>query len=141
MSPLGAWLARLPGKRLLVELALRGVLHDRRLLSDERIAEYLQGARRPGGFAAVRSLGASLEQHDRVVQDALSSVRAPTLVVWGREDAWIPLSDAARFAAAIAGARQVTIADSGHLPQEERPQELLRVLRSFLRQVETGGPE
>ena len=141
MSPLGALIARLPGKRLLVELALRDALHDRRLLTDERVAEYLQAARRPGGFAAVRSLGASLESRNGVVQDALAGVRAPTLVVWGREDAWIPLADAARFAAAIAGARQVTIEGCGHLPQEERPQELLRVLREFLRSAEPGmGP-
>lgn len=139
MSPAGELLARLPGKRLLVELVLADVLHDRRLLTQERVAEYLQSARRPGGFASVRSLGASLESRYGVVQDALADVRAPTLVVWGREDAWIPLADAARFAAAIAGARQVTIDDSGHLPQEERPQELLRVLREFLREVEAGG--
>ncbi len=139
MSPLGALIAHLPGKRLLVELALRDVLHDRRLLTDERVAEYLQAARRPGGFAAVRSLGASLESRQAVVQDALTDVHAPTLVVWGREDAWIPLADAARFVAAIAGARQVTIEGSGHLPQEERPQELLRVLREFLRSVESGA--
>lgn len=138
MSPAGALLARLPGKRLLVELVLADVLHDRRLLTPERVAEYLQSARRPGGFAGVQSLGASLASRYGVVQDALADVRAPTLVVWGREDAWIPLADAARFAAAIAGARQVTIDDAGHLPQEERPQELLRVLREFLGEVEAG---
>ena len=63
-------------------------------------------------------------------------MRAPTRVVWGSEDAWIPVSDAARFAAAIGGARRVTIPDCGHLPQEERPQELVRELRGFLAEVE-----
>jgi pimeloyl-ACP methyl ester carboxylesterase len=30
----------------------------------------------------------------------------------------------------------VTIPDCGHLPQEERPQELVRALRGFLAEVE-----
>jgi len=137
LSPLGAMLARLPGKRLAVELVLRQVLHDPRLVTDERVAEYLRAARRPGSVAALRSLGASLRGRPGVVQDALARVRAPTLVVWGKEDDWIPLRDAARFAAAIAGAKEMVIADAGHLPQEERPQELLRVLREFLRSVES----
>jgi len=137
LSPTGALLARLPGKRVLVELVLRQVLHDPKLVTDERVAEYLRDARRPGSFATVRSLGASLRGHYGVVQAALGRVKAPTLVVWGKEDAWIPLGDAARFAAAIAGARQAVIADAGHLPQEERPQELLLLLRDFLHQAES----
>lgn len=139
MSPLAGLLLRLPGQRLLVELALRDVLREPRLLTDERVAEYLQAARRPGAAAAVRSLGASLGDRYSAVQEALPGVRAPTLVVWGRDDDWIPLADAARFVAAIPGARQVTIEGCGHLPQEQRPRELLRALREFLGQVEAGG--
>jgi pimeloyl-ACP methyl ester carboxylesterase len=138
MSPLGSLLARLPGKRLLVELALRQVLHDPRLVTDERVAEYLVAARRRGGFASVQSLGASLRDRYGLVQQALASVRAPTLIVWGREDAWIPLRDAAAFAAAISGARQEVIEGSGHLPQEEKPDALRRILRRFLASAEAG---
>ncbi len=136
-SRAGALLARLPGQRLLIELALRQVFHDPRLVTDERVAEYLQAVRRPGSYPAVRSLHASFSGRERVVEDALGGVRAPTLVVWGREDAWIPLADAGRFVAAISGARQVTIEDCGHLPEEERPRELLGALREFLAQVES----
>lgn len=135
MSPFGSLLARLPGQRLFVELALRDVLRERRLLTDERVAEYLQAMRQPGSAAALRSLGVSLEQGYGAVQDALAGVRAPTLVVWGRDDDWIPAADASRFTAAIAGARLVTIAGCGHLPQEQKPRELLRVLREFLTAV------
>jgi pimeloyl-ACP methyl ester carboxylesterase len=135
MSPLGGLLSRLPGQRLFVELALRDVLREPRLLTDERVAEYLQGTRQPGSPAAIRSLGASLEERYGAVEDALPGVRAPALVVWGRDDGWIPVADAERFRAAIAGARLVTIAGCGHLPQEQKPQELLRVLLEFLSSV------
>ena len=139
MSPLGELMARLPGKRLLVELALRQVFYDERLVTAERVAEYLRDAKRPAGYLSVRSLGESLRGQERIVEDALAKVRAPTLVVWGRHDAWIPLATAARFTSAIAGSRQVLIADSGHLPQEERPQELLGELTRFLANVSPPG--
>ena len=132
MSPLGQAASLLPGKRLLVELALRQVFHDPALVTGERVAEYLDAVRQPGSFAALRSLGASLGGRDAVVSDALARVTAPTLVVWGRDDRWIPLAHAGRFARAIAGARSAVIEDSGHVPQEEQPRELLRLLREFL---------
>lgn len=137
VSPFAGLLAHLPVERLLVEAALRQVLYDRRLLTDERVAEYLEAARRPGSFAAARSLAVSLAGRERLVEDALADVRAPTLVVWGRDDRWIPVRDAARFAGAIAGARELTLARCGHLPQEERPRELLAALREFLRPIES----
>ncbi len=139
MSPLGGMLTRLPGQRLFVELALRDVLREPRLLTRERVAEYLQAAGQPGSAASARSLGVSMAGRYEAVQDALPLVRAPTLVVWGGDDDWIPVADAERFRAAIAGARSVTIAGCGHLPQEQRPQELLRLLREFLGSAEAGA--
>jgi pimeloyl-ACP methyl ester carboxylesterase len=124
--------SRLPGQRLLVELALRQVFRDPSLVTRERVAEYLAGVRQPGAFAALRSLGDSLGDRSGIVKEALPRVRAPTLVVWGRADAWIPLEQAGRFTSAITGSRLAIIEDSGHVPQEEQPRELLRLLREFL---------
>lgn len=59
-------------------------------------------------------------------------VRAPTLLVWGDEDRMVPLSSGKRLARAIAGARLEIIPACGHMPHVERPQQLLRVVRSFL---------
>jgi len=132
MSPLGRLVSELPGKRLLVELALHQVFRDPSLVTRERVAEYLAGVRQPGAFAALRSLGDSLGERAGIVREALPRVSAPTLVVWGRADAWIPLEQASRFTAAIAGSRLAIVEDAGHVPQEERPRELLRLLREFL---------
>ena len=58
-------------------------------------------------------------------------MRVPTLVIWGRYDAWIPVSHADRFAHDIAGA-QVKILEAGHMPQEERPAETAALIAGFL---------
>jgi pimeloyl-ACP methyl ester carboxylesterase len=61
----------------------------------------------------------------------LASVQAKTLVLWGRFDPWLPESHADRFVAEIKGARKVVL-ETGHLPQEERPAEVARLIGDFL---------
>jgi len=84
---------------------------------------------RPGATDAVRSL---MAQQSRFGLPALADeVRVPTLIIWGRGDRWIPLTDADRFVAAIPGARKVVLEDCGHVPQEERPAEVVHLLEEF----------
>jgi len=136
MSPAGSVIARLPGKRLVVEASLRQVFHDGAHVTPERVSEYLAAARRPGTFPAMRSLGASLADRAAVVSQALPRIGAPTLVLWGDDDRWIAIAHADRFVAAIPGARRVVIAACGHVPQEEKPEEVARLLLAFLAQAE-----
>jgi pimeloyl-ACP methyl ester carboxylesterase len=65
-------------------------------------------------------------------------VRAPTLIVWGRYDTWIPPRDAERFEADIPGAR-VVLVETGHMPQEERPAETAALIERFL-SAEVSAP-
>ena len=66
------------------------------------------------------------------MQAALPRIQAPTLVLWGDDDRWIPIAHADRFVAAIPGARKVVIPACGHVPQEEKPEEVARLLLEFL---------
>ena len=116
--------------RPLVTLSLRQVFHDDRLVTPERVAEYVAPLRRPGATAAVR--GILLDTDALGFPGIVHSVRAPTLILWGRYDEWIPVRDADRFAADIPGAR-VALMDAGHMPQEERPAETAALIEDFLR--------
>jgi pimeloyl-ACP methyl ester carboxylesterase len=80
--------------------------------------------------AAAQALLASGD--DMGVPALVTRVRVPTLVIWGREDAWVPVTQADRFLAAIPGSRKVVIDACGHLPQEERPAEVAALLEEFL---------
>jgi pimeloyl-ACP methyl ester carboxylesterase len=53
-------------------------------------------------------------------------------VIWGRDDAWIPVDHADRFVETIPGARKVVLERCGHMPQAERPEEVALLLREFL---------
>jgi pimeloyl-ACP methyl ester carboxylesterase len=121
--------------RPMVTLALRQVFHDHRLVTPERVAAYVEPLRRPGAAAALNRL--LLATDDLGFPEVIRSVHAPTLVVWGRYDTWIPVRDAARFAADIPGA-QVVLVDAGHMPQEERPAETAALVARFLAEVSAG---
>jgi pimeloyl-ACP methyl ester carboxylesterase len=116
----------LPIRRALVTLALRQLFHDDRLVTRERVDEYVAPLLRPGAVAAAQALLASGD--DLGLPGLVAQVRVPTLVVWGRQDAWIPVAQADRFLAAIPGSRKVVIDGCGHLPQEERPSEVTALL-------------
>jgi pimeloyl-ACP methyl ester carboxylesterase len=59
-------------------------------------------------------------------------IRVPTLIVWGEKDRLIPVFDAPRVQALIAGSRLVRIPDAGHLPQREQPEAFARAVAEFV---------
>jgi pimeloyl-ACP methyl ester carboxylesterase len=62
----------------------------------------------------------------------LGSVAAPTLLIWGRDDPFLPLSAGETLHQTIPGSRLVVIPDTGHLPMWERPDAVNRLILEFL---------
>jgi pimeloyl-ACP methyl ester carboxylesterase len=67
----------------------------------------------------------------------LSSIAAPTLVIWGEEDPWLDSGLAERLQGAIPGSALVRLAGVGRLVPEEAPEALSELLLEFLE--ERGG--
>jgi pimeloyl-ACP methyl ester carboxylesterase len=61
----------------------------------------------------------------------LPRVRAPTLVLWGRDDRVVPWTFGPRLAREITGAR-LEILECGHAPEVERPDAFEALVTSFL---------
>ena len=62
----------------------------------------------------------------------LKQITAPTLLVWGEQDAMIPFANSNDYLMAIAGSKRVSFKGTGHLPQEEAPTESVAAVRAFL---------
>jgi pimeloyl-ACP methyl ester carboxylesterase len=67
----------------------------------------------------------------------LHRIEVPTLVVWGREDALVPVAYAREFGSRIAGSKVELIDDCGHVLQADQPELTWAAISEFLR--ETGG--
>ena len=124
-----------PRRRWMVSFGLRQVFHDDALVTRERIDEYVVPLLRP---RAVRAFQELLGARDALgFPGTVAEVQQPALVIWGRQDAWIPVSDAEHFRATLPRATAVVLEGCGHMPQEERPQETARLILDFL--TEQGG--
>jgi pimeloyl-ACP methyl ester carboxylesterase len=129
-KPVTRLVEALPLRRALVTLALRQIFQDDRLVTAERVDEYVAPLLRPGAVAAAQAL---LDSGDDLgLTGLVARVRVPTLVIWGREDTWVPVEHADRFLADIPGSRKAVIEGCGHMPQEERPADVTRLLEEFL---------
>ena len=62
-------------------------------------------------------------------QGKFSEVRSPVLILWGKEDKWIPCEQAYVLHNHIKDSKVVTIQNAGHLVIEEKPQALLAEIR------------
>ncbi len=61
--------------------------------------------------------------------DRLNEIKAPTLILAGREDFQFPPEHQQELAAGIPNSRLVIIDRAGHNVQDEQPGEVLRVIR------------
>jgi pimeloyl-ACP methyl ester carboxylesterase len=87
-------------------------------------------ARAVGAEAQRRQQQAMLGRPDSFAD--LARVRAPTLVLCGRQDLVTPLADHEAMAARVPDATLAVIEDSGHLSTIEQPAAVTEVLRDWL---------
>ncbi|EAZ82568.1 alpha/beta fold hydrolase [Algoriphagus machipongonensis] len=59
-------------------------------------------------------------------------LKMPTLIMWGKEDHWIPVKQAYLIEKAISGSNVVIFDQAGHVPMEEIPTETVKAYLSFL---------
>ena len=69
---------------------------------------------------------------DKGLARRLHRVTAPTLIVWGENDALVPSVYAEEFAKRIAGSRVAMISNCGHIPQVEKTDETWAHVAPFL---------
>jgi pimeloyl-ACP methyl ester carboxylesterase len=68
----------------------------------------------------------------------LPTIAAPTLILWGRHDAFCPRRDQQALLAAIAGSRLVEYEHAGHALHWEEPARVAADIAAFVKQIETS---
>jgi pimeloyl-ACP methyl ester carboxylesterase len=85
-----------------------------------------------GQAAFYRQIAEADEVYTDQVEPLYPRIDPPVLVVWGRDDAWIPVDRAHRLHELIPGARLLEIEHAGHLVQLDRPEALSAALTEWL---------
>lgn len=129
--PLSYVLLRTVGlRRFFVRKALEEAFHDDARVTPELVDAYRDRLLLRGPAGAYASLTGPLPR-ERLEVD-LEAVRRPTLVVWGTEDALIPVRAGRRAARRLPDARFVALLECGHIPMEECPEAFLDAVLEFL---------
>ncbi len=129
--PASATLMRWVLPKPLLRKSLAAAYADPAVLTNELATRYHDLLRAPGVRAA---LIARMEQTERVDPVPwLRRIRAPTLLLWGEQDAMIPFANSDDYMKAIADVTLVALPGVGHVPQEEAPERALAPVRDFLK--------
>jgi pimeloyl-ACP methyl ester carboxylesterase len=73
------------------------------------------------------------------LREVLPTIRVPTLLLYGQEDARSPLAVAQELHARIPGSTLVVLPEVGHMSNLETPQRFNDAVRDFLGSVEPTG--
>lgn len=108
------------------------MFYDRSLITDQLVDfVYALHLERGDGYA-IKSVLENLNGSSEKLDGELARITAPTLILWGENDALTPLAMANAFCRRIARARIQIISRCGHLPCLERPAEFLAAVAAFL---------
>ena len=119
-----------------VRRSLLDIYVDDRKVTPALVDRYADLMRRPGNRAA---FGDRARADPRPAGfERLAELRMPTLILWGGQDTWIPVSHAERYARDIQGARSIVYPWLGHLPMEEDPESTANDALEFLRRAVPG---
>lgn len=72
------------------------------------------------------------------VRPLLPAIEAPTLLIWGEGDTWVPLKHALQLRRAIPDASLVVLRGAAHMPMVDRPEAFNRLVLRFLEGEQVG---
>ena len=96
------------------------------------IDRYWELLRYPGNRVGDDRPGSRRAIHRSVPGADLARITAPVLILWGREDRFIPVDAAAYFAKYLPRSQTIIYDGIGHLPMEETPDRSAADVAAFL---------
>ena len=128
-------MARYFDPKLLIGQGLRAASTDSPVVDEKLIDRYYELMMREGTRGAILSRSRSYGDAASQTPD-LSALAQPTLVMWGAQDAVIPISVVPLFEQRLPNTTTVIYEDLGHIPMEEDPARTARDVLAFLEALE-----
>lgn len=102
-------------------------------IADETLDMIVRPWTEPEGKAAFyRQIAQASSSFTDEIQPLYGKISIPVLILWGREDTWIPVEKGEALHEMIPGSLFHVISDAGHLVIEEQPNRLTEKIRPFL---------
>src|SRR6185436_19517486 len=114
----------------LVRQGLAKSFYDQAKVTDDRVTTYYRPLQTRGGQLA--ALRARTQFSMFPVEPNLGQINVPTLILWGAQDALIPLAAGTKMSKLIKNSELVVFDNCGHLPQEEMPTRTVDEMTKFV---------
>ncbi len=111
---------------------MEAVFYDTSWLSEPMLHQIFADKLAKHDGYTVRSILSNPTLASERLDSTLAQIKVPTLVVWGKQDALLPISSGERYAAGIPEARLVSFDQCGHVPPVEKTAEFVTALTTFL---------
>jgi pimeloyl-ACP methyl ester carboxylesterase len=117
---------------------LEAAFADPAKADEAMVTRYVEMSRAPGHRDILLQLQTNYAGRRKASDELLSQIHTPTLILWGRQDHLIPVADAERFHHAIPGSEVKIFDASGHVPEEEAPDQSATAVIDFLQHAHQG---
>jgi 2-hydroxy-6-oxonona-2,4-dienedioate hydrolase len=114
------------------ELVSRVFYNKLVFMSDAFIDASMAARINAGDGHTIRSITESIIRREDFLDGHLSLIKQPTLIIWGREDGLLPLSDGQRFQKEVPNSQLIVFDQCGHVPQIEKAADFNSALLKFL---------
>ena len=111
---------------------LKSLFYNSSWINDERLRQSFAHRLAANDGYTIQSFVNNPALASEFLDDKLSKIRVPTLVVWGKQDQLVPFSSGEKYAAGISGARLVAFDKCGHIPKAEKTAEFVSAVMAFL---------
>jgi pimeloyl-ACP methyl ester carboxylesterase len=121
---------------LTIKMFLKQIVFDPMSINEEQIQAYLLPYHLKGGKEALVEMTTSFDfQTMMQLNQNLSKINQPTLIIWGENDTFVPVSQFYQLTQAMPEAEPSLISHAGHIPQEEQPDYVNQKVASFLKRL------
>jgi triacylglycerol lipase len=100
--------------------------------SDEAIDNLISVRVAANDAGTINSLIESIKRNEDFLNGRLGEIKKPTLIIWGKQDGLIKVTDGEHFKREIAGSELVVFDKCGHGPQIEQAAEFNKTVLAFL---------
>ena len=132
-NPLLGPLLRTIDSTALTRQGLEAAFFDPALATEDMVRRYVDLSRAPGHRDILLQLTLGAGERNYATPERLAPLaNTPVLILWGDTDRLVAPAHAEQFHNAISGSQLIVFENTGHVPQEERPEESAMAAREFL---------
>jgi len=130
---LGPLVMSLLSSRRMARSILKLAFYDETKISEETIEKYAAPLDTPGSHnALIETAKQIVPPNIEEINAGYKKIQVPVLILWGREDKIIPLKYGERLHEDLVNSKLMIFEKTGHIPQEEKPEEAIKLITEFL---------